>query len=143
LPRRASKSFASAARVAHFPVGRNRSGACAFLERSGITVRIVSSLPLAAAAFSGAGGDFMIFPETKSQMVCSVTAICSAVSAMDHLSGPALNFHWASETPSIAARNSFCVCFKYSTARSRSSFVNELDSAAELFRAAGEGELWP
>src|SRR5688572_11190461 len=85
----------------------------------------------------------MIFSETRPQIVCSASAICSAVSAIDHLSGAALNFHCASETPSIAARKSFCVCLRYATARSRSSFVNVLDSVVAVLGAAGAGEVWP
>src|SRR5688572_21700372 len=57
-------------------------------------------------------------------MVVSLIAMCSATSAIDQRSGPALNVHCASDSPEIEARNACCVCCRCFCNESRSCCVS-------------------
>src|SRR5688572_26795445 len=57
-------------------------------------------------------------------MVVSLIAMCSATSAIDQRSGPALNVHCAFDSPEIEATNACCVCCRCFSNESRSCCVS-------------------
>src|SRR5579872_42701 len=128
--RLSSNALTRSASVAHRPVGRSISGACALWLRSGILCRIISSLPFSSARLVGSAADVMTCFWISPMIVDSETVMCSATSATDHRSGAGLNVHCFCESPEIDLRKLSRVvsyCFR---ANSRSSGVKVLEAEA-------------
>ncbi len=122
LARAALNASISAAFEANDPLGTSGSGAWNFWLRSGIVLRIISSLPLVLARTSGVAGAFIV-PSAMPRSMSSDLVMCSAASATDQRSGADFHVHCASLTPSMDFRNAASVFFRWSTSLSRSALV--------------------
>src|SRR5437016_331426 len=91
-----------------------------------------SSFPLTASRFSGVTGVLITCFVTTPKMNSSLSAICSAHSAIDQRSGPALKFHCAGESPLVASRNACREPSSSATALSRSAWVRVCPESATV-----------